>query len=118
MSFTEFRKWKLESSVLQNEKICNEQFIAKINQSFRDKKIEIFRFFYQKEAPFDNNLAERDIRMFKLKQKISGCFRTEKGAKIFCRVRSYISTLKKQGKNVWENLCAIFNNPTSTVSIG
>ena len=87
-------------------------------ECFRDKRTEIFRFFTQKEAPFDNNLAERDIRMFKLKQKISGGFRTEKGAKIFCRVRSYISTLKKQGKNVWENLCAIFNNPTSPVSIG
>lgn len=87
-------------------------------ECFRDKKAEIFRFFHQKEAPFDNNLAERDIRMFKLKQKISGCFRTEKGAKIFCRVRSYISTLKKQGKNVWEKLCAIFNNPTCPVSTG
>lgn len=86
-------------------------------ECFRDKKTEIFRFFHQKDAPFDNNQAERDIRMFKLKQKISGCFRTEKGAKIFCRVRSYISTLKKQGKNVWENLCSIFRNPTLKVSI-
>ena len=79
-------------------------------ECFRDHYDKIFRFFHQPGSPFDNNLAERDIRMFKLKQKISGCFRTEKGAKIFCRIRSYISTLKKQGKNVWLNLCTIFDN--------
>lgn len=79
-------------------------------ECFRDHKTEIFRFFHQENAPFDNNLAERDLRMFKLKEKISTSFRTEKGAKIFCRVRSYISTLKKQGKTVWEYLCLFFDN--------
>lgn len=87
-------------------------------ECFRDKKTEILRFFYQENVPFDNNQAERDLRMFKLKQKISGCFRTELGARIFCRVRSLISTLKKQGKNVWNNLCHLFSNPTQFVTIG
>jgi transposase-like protein len=79
-------------------------------ECFRDHKTEIFRFFHQENAPFDYNLAERDLRMFKLKEKISTSFRTEKGAKIFCRVCSYISTLKKQGKTVWEYLCLFFDN--------
>ncbi len=81
-------------------------------ECFRDRKMDILRFFYQQNVPFDNNLAERDLRMFKLKQKISGTFRTIKGAQYFCRITSFISTLKKQGRNVWQELCSLFQNHT------
>ena len=65
-------------------------------ERLRDYEEDTLRFMSTEIIPFTNNLGENDLRMTKVQQKISGCFRSQEGAEIFCRVRSYISSCRKQ----------------------
>ncbi len=78
-------------------------------ERLRDYEKDALRFMDNEHVPFSNNLGENDIRMTKVQQKISGCFRSIDGAHIFCRVRSYLSTCRKQGIKSSHALELLFN---------
>lgn len=82
-------------------------------QKYKD---DVLRFLHDHRVPFTNNLAERDLRMMKCKQKISGGFRTELGAKIFARIRGFISTARKQGWNIFESIQAAVNSQVPAIA--
>jgi transposase len=77
-------------------------------ERLRDYETETLRFMTNRRVPFTNNQGENDIRMTKVQQKISGCFRAMEGAYIFCRVRSYLSTCRKHGLTPTEALKTLF----------
>ena len=75
----------------------------------QDYSDDVLRFLTDPKVPFTNNQAEQDIRMMKCKQKVSGGFRTAKGAEKFARIRGFISTARKQGWNILESIQKVFN---------
>jgi transposase len=91
--------------VIQN---YNKKFKKKDEQrlafGLEKHKYLFLKFIKQPNVPFDNNQAERDLRIIKVKQKVSGCFRSETHAQYFARIRGYITTLKKINKKCWKIL--------------
>jgi hypothetical protein len=69
----------------------------------------VLSFAFNEGVPFTNNLAERDIRPTKVKQKISNCFRTFTGAEIYARIQGFVSTARKHNRNVFSELCTTFD---------
>jgi transposase len=72
-------------------------------------EVDVLRFMTEEHVPFTNNQGENDLRMTKVQQKISGCFRSMDGAKTFCRIRSYLSTCRKQGLTASKALSYLFD---------
>ena len=73
-------------------------------ENLLEYKESVLAFISDFRVPFSNNLAERDLRMFKVKDKVSGTFRSRHGAECFARIRGYISTVRKNGRNVFEEI--------------
>lgn len=87
-------------------------------ERLRDRKDSVLKFMHNFAVPFDNNLSERDLRMMKVKQKVSGCFRSEAGACEFAAVRGYISTVRKQGYGPLEALVQLFDGTPVKLRLG
>lgn len=106
-------KWKTEYTKVLKRKKWQRWYLKKdkwLNLLERLEKNEksVLWFFHDFNIPFDNNQAERDLRMLKTRMKVSGCFRTEEWLKYFCRFRSYISTMKKQWFDLYPAIQSIF----------
>jgi transposase len=94
-----------------------QKFKAKLTEPQNPMIWDILRFMDDAEVPFGNNLAERDIRMSKVQQKISGGFRSDQGNAAFDHIRSYIATAIKQGISVFKAiLAAVSGKPLFTAT--
>jgi transposase len=108
------RRWKaiITAGQATNPRTGGRDPVGALLNRLRGTATEIWRFAHDFRVPFDNNQAERDIRMVKLQIKISGCWRTTTGARHWLRVRSYISTLTKNGLGILQGIRdALTGNP-------
>ncbi len=80
---------------------------ANLPRRLDEQREHVLRFAHDFRVPFDNNLAERDLRMIKIQQKTSGCWRTTTGADRFLALRAYISTSRKQGRDTINTLARL-----------
>lgn len=91
----------------------NQGPIRSVLLRFKKRATAVLAFMHNFQVPFDNNRAEQDVRMVKVKQKVSGGFRSRSGAELFCRIRGYLSTMRKQEHNALAVLTSVFTgNPT------
>jgi transposase len=82
-------------------------------QRLSENQDAVLSFAFHKDLPFTNNQAERDLRPIKTKQKVSACFRTITGANHYARIQGFISTVRKQGLNPFQQLQSVFQNQFS-----
>jgi transposase len=102
--------YKNQPLLPSNRKGKQKQRVGKnLLDRLNDRKESILRFAYDFTVPFTNHQAERDIRMVKLRQKISGCCRTPEGGKMFCRIRSFLSTARKPTWNLIDAIADALN---------
>ena len=103
----------LELGYIQNKKVKSKYYKdeeKKLLNRLKKYKKNHLKFIYDFEIPFDNNMAERDLRHVKSKQKISGCFRSEKGQESYLDIKSIILSLKKQCKDTYSAIRNIYKN--------
>jgi len=107
-SYVASGKLKLES--MKPKSIGYDELRRMINRLEKHKD-NYMLFMRNYDAPFTNNLAERDLRHCKTKQKVSGCFRSWAGVLEYCNIRSFVSTAKKRGQNLLDSLAGLFSPP-------
>lgn len=118
------RSLLLEYQVMEHRRQClNEKKVRRTkayNLFFRllEYQAETLRFLSDFRVPFDNNGSERDVRMGKLKAKISGCFRSQNGASYFARIRGFISSAKKQGRSILGSILMAVKNYSGAPLLG
>ena len=106
----------INSTAARSDKVMRKH--NALARRLRDRQDDYLRFTTDRRIPPDNNGSERDIRMIKLRQKVSGCLRTPTGAQQFCAIRSYLSTAAKHGRNFLDTLVMLADDrpwvPTHT----
>ena len=107
-------KWEIAAlkEAIRKKKKISEKYkpeAENLGKRLLEYKDQHLLFLSDFRVPFDNNQAERDIRPVKTKLKVSGGFRSQGGAAAYARTRSFISTLRKRGKNIFQGLRSVFN---------